>query len=56
MTVSDFIRVTALTIAASYATYALEALAPIHPVVRRGAQGAIVMAAAYAVLHALRLA
>lgn len=56
MNITEFVRLAAVVLAASWASYSLEAVAPLHPALRRGAQGAIMLAAAYALLHAFKIA
>lgn len=53
ITTERFISLLALVIAASWGSYSLEAL-PVHPVVRRGLQTAIMLGTAVWTLRLLR--
>lgn len=53
MTFSLFCRIVGVLVATSYAAWGLEAAAPLHPMVRRGAQATLSGLALLYVLHVL---
>lgn len=55
MTVQDFVPLVGILLASVWISWGMEGLAPVHPMVRRGVQGAVLTAAGIYLLHALRV-